>query len=172
MFKKTLLAVALVAFGGFALNASAASNTTTFNVTATVINNCVISSTNIAFGSYDPTSATAVTAAGNVSAKCTKNDVVYVELGQGSNAGTGSTAQVPVRQMKSATTAGLLPYHIYTTSGGTTEWGTGAANRPASQTSVSVGTALNFPTYGSLPAGADVAAATDYTDSVVATVTY
>ncbi len=169
MFKKTLLATALIALGGLALNASAATATTTFQVTATVVNNCVISSTNIAFGNYDPTSGTAVTASGNVSAKCTKGDVVYVELGQGTNPGTGSTGAVPVRQMKSG--ANLLPYDIYTTSGGTTEWGTGSANRPGSQTSASVNTALNFPTYGSLPAGADVPAGT-YTDSVVATVTY
>ncbi|MEO8999378.1 MAG: spore coat U domain-containing protein [Rhodanobacter sp.] len=169
MFKKTLLATAMIALGGFALNASAASQTTTFQVTATVVNNCVISSTNIAFGNYDPTSATALTASGNVSAKCTKNDVVYVELGQGLNPGAGSTAAVPVRQMKSG--ANLLPYDIYTTAAGTTEWGTGVANRPASQTSLSVNTALNFQTNGSLPAGTDVPSGS-YTDSVVATVTY
>ena len=167
--KKTLLATALLAAAGFTLNASASTQTTTFQVTATVLNNCIISSTNIAFGNYDPTSTAATTAQGNVSARCTKGDVVYVELGQGLNPGAGSTAAVPVRQMKSGTN--LLPYDIYTTSGGTTEWGTGTANRPASQTSTSVLTALNFPTYGSVPAGADVPAGS-YTDSVIATVTY
>lgn len=169
LLKKTLLATAVIALAGFALNASAASSNTTFQVTATVVNNCVINSTNIAFGNYDPTSATAVTAQGSVTAKCTKGDVVYVELGQGNNPGTGSTAAVPARQMKSG--ANLLPYDIYTTSGGTTEWGTGTANRPASQTSASVNTPLTFVTYGSLPAGTDVPAGS-YTDSVVATVTY
>ncbi len=169
LFKKTLLATAVIALAGFALNASAASSNTTFQVTATVVNNCVINSTNIAFGNYDPTSATAVTAQGSVTAKCTKGDVVSVALGQGSNPGTGSTGAVPARQMKSG--ANLLPYDIYTTSGGTTEWGTGAANQPASQTSASVNTPLTFVTYGALPAGTDVPAGS-YTDSVVATVTY
>jgi spore coat protein U-like protein len=169
LLKKTLLAAALIALNGFALNASAASTTNTFQVTATVVNNCIINSTNIAFGNYDPTSATAATAQGSVTARCTKGDVVYVELGQGAHTGTGSTAAVPVRQMASGTN--MLPYHIYTTSGGTTEWGAGTANRPASQTSASVGTPLAFVTYGSLPAGTDVPAGS-YTDSVVATVTY
>jgi spore coat protein U-like protein len=172
MFKKTLLAAAALSFGGFAMTAAAGTQTTTFQVTATVINDCIISSSNIAFGNYDPTATTATTnSAGAVTAKCTKGDSVSVALGQGANSGTGSTAAVPVRQMASGTN--LLPYHIYIASTGTTEWGTGTVgtNEPAAQTSTSVNTALSFPLYGSIPAGADVPAGS-YTDSVVATVTY
>jgi spore coat protein U-like protein len=171
MFKKTLLATALLAFGGFAMTASASTQTTSFNVTATVINDCIISSSNIAFGNYDPTVATAITAQGAVTAKCTLGDVVSVGLNQGLNPGTGSSATVPVRQMING--ASLLPYHIYTTSGGTTEWGTGAVGtiEPAAQTSVSVLTPLTFVTYGSLPAGTNVPAGS-YSDTVIATVTY
>lgn len=170
-FKKSLLATALIALAGFSLSATAASSpqTTTFQVTATVVASCVVTSTNIAFGNYDPTATGALTANGAVTAKCTKGSVVNVELGQGSNAGTGSTGAVPARQMKNGTN--FLPYNIYTTSGGTTEWGTGTANRPASQTAASANTALTFPTYGSLPAGTDVPAG-NYTDSVIATVTF
>lgn len=168
-FKKTLLAAAVFALSGFAVTASASSSTTTFQVTATVINNCVISSSNIVFGNYDPTSATAVTAQGGVSATCTMGDVVSVALDQGLNPTAGSTAAVPARQMISG--VNTLPYHIYTTSGGTTEWGTGSSNQPASQTSASVDTPLNFTTYGSLPAGTNVPSGS-YTDSVIATVTY
>ena len=174
LFKKALLATALIAFGGFAMTASATSSPTAFNVTATVINNCIINSTNIAFGNYDPTSATAVTAQGSVTARCTKGDVVTVALGQGLNAASGSTAAIPARQMKDPVSTNLLPYHIYTTSGGTTEWGNTAAQEPASQTSTSGGVpgTLTFTTYGSLPAGTDVVAGTGYIDSVLATVTY
>jgi len=139
--KKTLLATALLAFGGYALTASAATQVTNFNVTATVINNCIISSTNIAFGNYDPTATTAVTAA------------------------------VPVRQMING--ANNLPYHIFTASGGTTEWGVGTVgtNEPVAQTSTSVLVPLTFITYGSLPAGTNVPAGS-YSDTVIATVTY
>jgi spore coat protein U-like protein len=169
--KKTLLATALLAFGGYALTASAATQVTNFNVTATVINNCIISSTNIAFGNYDPTATTAVTAQGAVSAKCTLGDVVSVGLNQGLTPGTGSTAAVPVRQMING--ANNLPYHIFTASGGTTEWGVGTVgtNEPVAQTSTSVLVPLTFITYGSLPAGTNVPAGS-YSDTVIATVTY
>jgi spore coat protein U-like protein len=171
MFKKTLIATALLAFGGFAMTASAATQVSTFNVTATVINDCIISSTNIAFGNYDPTVATAVTAQGAITAKCTLGDVVSVGLNQGLTPGTGSSAAVPVRQMING--ANNLPYHIYTTSGGTTEWGVGTVgtNEPAAQTSLSVLIPLTFTTYGSLPAGTNVPAGS-YSDTVIATVTY
>lgn len=169
--KKVLAAAVALVLGGSAVNTWATTGTTSFNVTATVINDCTIGSTNIAFGNYDPTSATAVTAQGTVTAKCTKGDAVSVALGQGANPATGSTAAVPARQMASGTN--LLPYHIYIASSGTTEWGTGAlgTNEPAAQTATSVSTALTFTTYGSLPAGADVPAGS-YSDTVIATVTF
>lgn len=168
---KMLAATIAVALGAAAMTAQAATGTTTFTVTATVVNNCVISSTNIAFGNYDPTAATAITAQGAVTARCTKGDVVSVALGQGANAAGASTAAVPARQMVSG--ANLLPYHIFIAASGNTEWGTGTVgtNTPAAQTAVSANTPLTFTTYGSLPAGQDVPAGS-YTDSVVATVTF
>ena len=165
------LALGLILVAGAVTQACASTQTTSFNVTATVINDCIISSTNIAFGTYDPTVATALTAAGAVTARCTKGDVVSVALGQGANPASGSTATVPARQMISG--ANLLAYHIYIANTGTTEWGTGTVgtNTPPAQTSASVLTALSFPTNGALPAGTDVPAGS-YTDTVVATVTY
>lgn len=169
---KILAAAVTVVLGGAALTASAATGTTSFTVTATVINNCVINSTNIAFGNYDPTAGAALTAQGSVTAKCTKGDAVSVALNQGANPAGGSTAAVPARQMING--ANLLPYHIYiAASPSTTEWGTGTVgtNEPPAQTSASVNTALTFTTYGSLPAGADVPAGA-YSDTVTATVTF
>jgi spore coat protein U-like protein len=168
---KILAAVAIV-LGGTAASALAGTGTTSFTVTATVVNDCIISSTNIAFGNYDPTTAAALTATGGVSAKCTKGDAVSVALNQGTNPAGSSTAAVPARQMISGTN--VLPYHIYiAASPSTTEWGSGAVgtNEPAAQTAASVNTALTFTTYGSLPAGADVPAGA-YTDTVTATVTF
>jgi len=169
--RKILAAAVAMVVGGSTLSAWAGTGNTTFNVTATVVNNCTIGSTNIAFGNYDPTSGTALTANGAVTAKCTKGDSVSVALNQGANPGTGSTAAVPIRQMANGTN--LLPYHIYIAATGTTEWGTGTVgtNEPAAQTTVSNATALSFTTYGSLPAGADVPAGS-YSDSVIATVTF
>jgi spore coat protein U-like protein len=169
--KKILAAAVAMVVGGSALSAWAGTGNTTFNVTTTVVNDCTIGSTNIAFANYDPTSATVLTATGAVTARCTKGDSVSVALNQGANPGAGSTAAVPVRQMANGTN--LLPYHIYIAATGTTEWGTGTigTNEPAAQTAASVATALSFTTYGSLPAGADVPAGS-YSDSVIATVTF
>ena len=169
--KKVLTAAVAMVLGGSAMSTWATTGNTTFNVTATVVNNCTIGSTNIAFGNYDPTNATALTAQGSVTAKCTKGDAVSVGLNQGTNPAPGSTAAVPARQMTDG--ADKLPYHIYIAATGTTEWGTGTVgtNEPAAQTSASVNTALTFTTYGSLPAGADVLAGS-YSDTVIATVTF
>jgi len=172
VFHRTCLsAFVLLTIGGLATAASASTQTTNFNVSATVINDCSISSSNIAFGNYDPTSTTAITAQGAITALCTMGDSVSVALGQGSNAAASSTAAVPVRQMASGTQK--LPYHIYMASSGSVEWGTGTigTNQPAAQTSASVKTALTFTTYGTILAGVDVPAGS-YTDTVVATVTY
>lgn len=168
-FSSSQLAVLLLF--GFAAPAFAGSQNSSFTVTATVVNDCVVSSSNIAFGSYDPTVSTGITATGAVSARCTKGDVVSVALSQGANPATGSTALVPSRQMASGTN--MLPYHIYLGSGSAAEWGAGVigTNEPSAQTSVSVNTPLTFTTYGSIAAGVDVPAG-NYSDTVVATVSY
>lgn len=168
--RRVSLLVALGLAAPLAALAGTSPQTATFTVTATVIKSCVVTTTPIAFGSYDPTSATAVTASGAVSAKCTKGAQPSVALDQGQNKAAASTAAVPARQMSDGA-GDLLPYHIYTASAGTTEWGNTTAQEPASQTSTSVNTALSFPTYGNLPAGADVPAGS-YSDTVTATVTF
>ena len=168
-FQKTLLAVALLGLTGAVANVYAATTSATFQVTATVIKSCTISTAPIAFGNYDPTSTAAVLAQGSVSAKCTKGTPVTVALDEGLNKSSGSTATTPARQMVSGTS--LLPYDIYTTSGGTTEWGNATASEPSTQTSISVNTPLVFTTYGSLPAGTDVPAG-NYVDTVTASLVF
>lgn len=168
MFKKTLLAAAVLGLAAVAADASAATSAS-FQVTATVIKSCAISTSPIAFGNYDPTSGTTVSAQGSVSAKCTKGTPVTVALDQGLHQATGSTGAIPARQMISG--ANLLPYNIYTTSGGTTEWGNTTTSEPATQTSASVNTALVFTTYGSLPVGADVPVGS-YADTVTASLVF
>src|ERR1700759_3261879 len=44
--------------------------TTTFNVTATVLNNCAVSASDLAFGNYSAGSATPVTANTSISVTC------------------------------------------------------------------------------------------------------
>ena len=106
--------------------AFAASATSNFSVTATVSNNCTITTAAISFGSYDPVvtnASTPLDATGSVTITCTKGAATTIGLNAGNN---GANATGTTRAMKAATT--YLSYEIYQETGRTTVWGnTGAA---------------------------------------------
>jgi spore coat protein U-like protein len=160
--------VALIVGGlalGMAAPALAQTATGNLGVSATVAKNCSITTTAVAFGSYDPIVANASTpldGTGTVVVTCTKGAGTRIDLDLGSNA-AGS-----VRRMLGGTD--LLTYELYTDSGHGTVWGAGAG---AGQT---IAAAPNknprtFTVYGRVPAGQDVGAAS-YADTVVATINF
>ena len=145
---------------------AAAYGTANLSVTATVTNNCTISTTPVAFGSYDPVVANATAnldATGSVVVACTKGATATVGLAVGAN-GTGST-----RRMKDAG-ANYLSYELYQESARSTVWGNsgsallspGAAPSKAART---------FPVYGRIAGNQDIPAGS-YSDTVVATVNF
>jgi spore coat protein U-like protein len=153
--------------------AGAGTANTNFNVTATVVHRCTISSSGISFGSYDPTSATLLRAQGAITAKCTKGDAISVALNQGANPAPGSTPVAPARRMTDGA-SNYLPYHIYIAGPpNKEEWGTGAAGKsqPSAQIAAGVSAPIIFTTYGALSAGTNVPAG-EYTDVVIAVVTF
>jgi spore coat protein U-like protein len=157
--------VALI-FAAFGTTASAATATANLGVSATVTNNCTISTSALAFGSYDPVVANAATnldGTGTVTVACTKGTTATVGLGLGSNA-SGST-----RRMSDGA-GGFLTYELYQDSGHVTVWGNagGGLLSPAAAPSK---TARNFTVYGQVAANQDVAAGS-YSDTVVATVNF
>lgn len=160
-------AVAALAAG----TASAATSTGSFQVTASVANSCVVSSTsNIAFGAYDPAGANntaALDGAGSVAVRCTRGTTAAVALEQGANAASGSDCTTPLRQMASGTDR--LRYDIYSDSGRTSGWGCTTSN-DVDQSFTSLAP-ISFTTYGRIPAGQDVPAGS-YTDTVTVTVTF
>src|SRR5574337_2012674 len=88
MFKhlRTLLltgAVGLLAMGS--AFAGTSPQTTTFLVSANVIKSCNVSATALAFGTYDPLSATNTTGTSTVSVQCTKTTVATIALNGGVN---------------------------------------------------------------------------------------
>jgi len=92
--------MAIVA-AAFSTPASAATATTNLGVSATVTNNCTISTAALAFGSYDPVvthAATNLDGTGTVTVACTKGVAPTVGLGLGSNA-SGSTRRMPRYQI-------------------------------------------------------------------------
>src|SRR5438128_1650300 len=85
--------VALAGLGGLLLAAGpalAGSATSNFSVTASVANNCTISTTAIGFGAYDPIVANATTpldSTGSVTITCTKGAATTLSLNAGNNGG-------------------------------------------------------------------------------------
>jgi spore coat protein U-like protein len=150
--------------------ANAATATANLSVTATVAATCSISTTALGFGAYDPVganNASPLDGTGTVIVTCTNGASAALTLGQGANAGAGSTDAVPVRRMKDAAGA-FLSYSLYQDAGHSTIWGNNPATSVAQTGS---GTAASVTVFGRVPAGQNVGSGT-YSDTVVATVTF
>jgi spore coat protein U-like protein len=161
----TVSGMAIVA-AGFGQTASAATATANLGVSATVTNNCTISTAALAFGSYDPVGTHASTnldGTGTVIVACTKGAVATVGLGLGSNA-SGST-----RRMTDGASE-FLTYELYQDAGRTTVWGNSGAGLYSPGAAPSKA-ARNFTVYGRVASNQDVAAGS-YSDTVVATVNF
>lgn len=143
---------------------AAATATANLSVSASVANNCTISTGAVAFGAYDPVVANAsadLDGTGSVTIACTKGATTSVELDLGANA-SGSTRQLEA-------SSNYLTYQLYQDSGRTTVWGTGTDKN---DTGVAPSKAARaFTVYGRVPAGQDVPAES-YSDTVVATVNF
>jgi spore coat protein U-like protein len=138
-------------------------------VSATVANSCTIGTTPLAFGTYDGVGANATSdldVASKVTVTCTLAGAdVHVTLGQGAHATGTSTDAAPARRMIDGG-GNLMTYSIFSNFGRTANWEnvTGQATTPT-------GSAVDIPIYGRVNQGQSLPAG-DYTDTVVATVTF
>ena len=157
----------------FSFHAFAGTATATFNVTASVVAKCTIAATSPASLAYDPMSGTAITGNGSLAIKCSKGTVANVDMSQGGGCTSGS------RCMKSATTGSTLNYSILqppsntpgsACTGATTPWSSGSGTFKL--TAAGNSSARNYNVCISIPAGQDPSVASDYTDSVTATVNF
>ena len=161
------MAGAVLAAVGFLGNTiSAASTSTSLSVTASVNNNCTISTAALAFGAYDPVVTNAsspLDGTGTVTIACTKGATTTIGLGLGTNA-SGST-----RRMTDGS-GNYLTYEAYQESSHSTVWGTSGAGllTPAAAPSKA---ARSFTVYGRIAGSQDIPAGS-YTDTVTATVNF
>jgi spore coat protein U-like protein len=146
---------------------------------------CTVSSNGLAFGSYDPVSATATSSTGFMSVTCTPSCTVntctqaFVTV----SLTKGSSGSYTLRTMKQG--SAKLGYNIYTKAGGTTVFGDGSgvsstitycvpvAGSPcvnATYTGTS-GQPFSIPAYGQITAHQDVASGA-YVDSLTVTVAF
>ena len=149
----------------------AATASTNLDVTATVVANCTIATTPVAFGVYDPLVANATTPAGDkaatgtVAVACTKGSTgLRIDLDNGGGA--------PGARRMTGPGADVLTYDLYTDAAHNVRWGAGAG----------IGGGLAIPdapskavrtynVYGLLPGGQDIIPGS-YADVVIATINY
>jgi spore coat protein U-like protein len=140
-------------------------DTANLSVTATVVANCSIDTTTVAFGNYDPAVAHAsspLDGTGTVTITCTKGTTSTVGLDVGSNA-SGST-----RRMSNG--SDFLSYELYQNGGRTVVWGNSGGDLHAPGAAPSSAPRA-ITVYGRVTGGQDVGVGS-YADTVVATVTF
>lgn len=148
----------------FANAVNAATETTSFTVSATVSDTCQsLTADNISFGSYNPLSGSNTDATGNIQITCTNNTSYSVALSAG---GSGSYS---TRQLSDGG-SNTLNYNLYTSSAYTSVWGDGTASSNTVDQTGS-GSQDTMTVYGRITSGQSVANAS-YSDTINVTVTY
>ena len=121
----------------------------------------------MSFGTYDPinTNASApLQQSGTFQIQCTNGLTATILMGQGLNAGSGSTDAAPIRNMTNGTS--MLNYQLYTTGARSTVW-----DNASGVSQLTTGQTQTLTVYGSVPAGQNVTSGS-YSDTVVITVNY
>ena len=149
----------------------AGSGSTSLSVSASVANNCTISTGALAFGGYDPivsNLSSPLDGTGTVTIACTKGASTTIGLDTGTHAGNASGT---TRAMSDgAGTPSYLSYEIYQDSSRSTVWSNsgGGLYTPAAAPSKA---GRSYTVYGRVPAGQDPPAGS-FTDTVTATVNF
>jgi len=142
---------------------TASGGTFVFSTSATVLNNCNISATNLNFGAAGLLSS-ALKANASITAQCTNGDAYRIAL----NGGT--TANVAARQMARTGGGGAVNYQLYVDAGLTTAWGDGTAGTTQA-TGTGTGNSQILTVYGVVPAQTTPAPGV-YTDTITATISF
>ena len=143
----------------------AASTTTTFTASAVIVSSCTVTATNLAFGTYTATSATALAGTSVINVYCTSGTPSTVALNIGTGGGTFAT-----RDMANSTY--LMNYNLYTSVAHTTIWGDGTASTSTvAGTGAGVLTASPNTVYGNIPISQDLPPGT-YSSTITVTVNY
>jgi spore coat protein U-like protein len=166
--KKVLFGVLALGVVFFAAPAFAAT-TADVAISATVVSSCSITALPVAFGNYDALSSTPKDATGSVSVACSVGSNPKIWLGQGLNAGGGSTAAVPVRRMINGG-SNYLGYQLYQESSRSNIWGGTDGSSPAAATATDLNP-VTSTIYGRIPIN-QTSTVGSYGDTVVATVNF
>jgi spore coat protein U-like protein len=136
------------------------SATTHFTLTVVVQSTCTISASPLSFGNY---SGALVNATTTLSVTCT--DTLPYDVGLSAGTATGATV---TNRMMTGPAGALLHYSLFSNSGYSINWGNSTGSWVGG---IGTGTAQTLTVYGQVPANQHPAAG-NYTDTVIATVTY
>ncbi|QEE24219.1 spore coat protein U domain-containing protein [Rhodanobacter glycinis] len=168
LLKKTLLAAAMVALGGFAASAAGSTATTNFKVTLTITSTCSVATgtpADITFGSQ-PSTATALAASNSISVNCSTGTPYDIGLLPTNTGGTAlGTGNLLTSDSKSADS---IPYKLFQDSLSTKAWGNTVGTNTLHDTGT--GGPVSKTVYATI-ASADFTP-DSYTDTVDVTVTY
>ncbi len=161
--RQSLAVLVAVAWMGLACPASAATDSTTFQVTATVVSSCDVSATSLSFGAYDPVATAPLDGAATINVRCTNGTSYVVALDEG----VGASATISERRMTNG--AQTLTYALYQDAGRSTLWGETSGTDTVAATGT--GAVQAHAMYGRAPAQ-QTATAGGYSDTITVTVTY
>lgn len=125
---------------------------------------CTVTATSVAFGRYDPLTATPRNRNGRISVACKGNGTFTVALS------TGQSGSYNPRYMLSAATSDRLDYNLYTSAARTLIFGDGIGGTQTVNKRFRNNT-QRITVYGRIPAMENISAGV-YSDSIVATVTF
>ncbi|MFC7050144.1 Csu type fimbrial protein [Emcibacter nanhaiensis] len=161
-FSLIFLAVLFSSLGG---RLYAATSTTTFNVTATVLAECIVSASDLAFPDYSVTTGLAVEATTSITVKCSSSTAYEVFL----NAGTGSGATTAIRKMTGGGGSDTLSYSLYQDAAHNMVWGETSGTDVVSGTGDGLDQAITV--YGQIAAN-QPAVVGSYSDTITVTVSF
>jgi len=145
--------------------AEAATASNTFTVQAVINSSCNVSATTLNFGTYDPTSATALSGTSTLSVFCTAGTPYAAALNVGSGGGSFVTRTI-------ANGGNLLNYNLFRDAAHSQVWGDGSGSTfTVSGTGSGLLTANNLTVYGEIPVAQDKPPGT-YTSTITVTVAY
>jgi spore coat protein U-like protein len=139
--------------------AAAATATTTFSVTASVVTTCAVTATDLNFGNY---SGVQLDGAATLAATCSTGAPYTIGL----SAGKGAGATVNSRKM-TGPAASLLNYSLFRDAARSSNWG----NVTDTQSGTGNGAAQPFTVFGRIPAS-QFAQPGAYSDTITVTLTF
>ena len=145
--------------------AEATTATNTFTVQAVINAACNVSATTLNFGTYDPTSGSALNGTSTVSVYCTSGTPYATSLNVGTGGGSFVTRTI-------ASGGNTLNYNLYRDSARSQVWGDGSGTTyTVAGTGSGLLTANSLTVYGDVASGQDKPPGT-YTSIITVTVTY